>query len=146
MGQSVHSANSQLLQTSVAWLIQQKSAQPFRGTHRGWRHGKRKTSWSSTKENAKYCTWVQITPCTSTGWQLTGWKAVWQRRTLGSFQPTTHWPCASNAPSQQRRSTASWAALEKALPAHRGRWSLHSDMHWWDSWRAGSSSGLTSTR
>jgi len=37
------------------------------------------------REIPKSCPWGGITPCTSTGWGLSSWKAAWQRRPWGSW-------------------------------------------------------------
>lgn len=44
MGQNAPSANSQIIQNSIAWLIQKMGIQPFRDIYKGWRNGKRKYS------------------------------------------------------------------------------------------------------
>ena len=66
--------------------------------------------FSSTGGNAKSRPRGKITPDTSVRWGPTGWKAAWQRMTLGSSW-TTRWPQASNALSLQRRPVAAWAPL-----------------------------------
>jgi len=55
MGQNAPSANSQIIQNSIAWLIQKMGTQPFRDIYKGWRNGKRKYSLSSTRGNTRSC-------------------------------------------------------------------------------------------
>ena len=57
----------------------------------------------------------------------TSWKAA---KALGVLVIWS-WPSPSKGPSQQRP-TASWAALDRVLPAGWGRWSFPSAQHWWD--------------
>ena len=91
------------------------------------------------------CIWGGTTSCNSS-LRPTIQKAALQRRILGSWW-TASWLWASNVPLWQRRPTASWAALGRALPVGQGRWSFPSTQHWWDPiWSAGPSSGLPSTR
>lgn len=40
--------------------------------------------------------------------------------------------CASNAPLQEKRQPASWAALGGSSPAGRRRWSFSFTQYWWD--------------
>ena len=56
------------------------------------------------------------TPCISTCWGLTSWKAALQKRTWRSWW-TPSWPWASNVLLQQCRQMVSWAALGGVLPA-----------------------------
>ena len=59
------------------------------------------------------------------GWETAGWKAALQKRTSGS-QWKKKWLWASDVPLQQRRPTASWAALGITLPAGGQQWSFPS--------------------
>lgn len=56
-----------LVQTSEGGsLIHQMGVLPFGGTLKGWKNGQRRTSLSSTKENATSETCGGINPCTGT--------------------------------------------------------------------------------
>ena len=101
-----------------------------RGTLTSWRNVRRGMSWSSTKENGKSCAWEGITPWTRTGWGLTGWKATLQRKIWVSWW-TGKWTEVSKVHLWQRRPTAAWAALGRALPAVGGWWCCISTWHWW---------------
>jgi len=49
------------------------------------------------KGNAKSCSWGGMTPCTSTHWELTRWKAALQKNILRSLEDSklnTHQQCA----------------------------------------------------
>lgn len=52
---------------------------PFRGTTVGWRNGLRGTYSSSSTRNAKPSTSGGIIPGTSPSWELTTWKAAFQK-------------------------------------------------------------------
>lgn len=97
------------------------------------------------KANAKYCIWGEVTSATSTSWGPNNWKATLQGRNWGFW--ATSWPWANNAPSQQKRPTASWATLGRPLPAGQGKWSFPFTQYWWGHiWSAVFSSGLPGTR
>lgn len=66
-----------------------------------------------------------ITPCTSTCWRLTSWKAAWQDKTWWCCW-TTNWPSASSAPLWQSKPTVFGAAS----PASQERCSFHSSQLW----------------
>ena len=55
--------------------------------------------------------------------RLTGWKDIWQNNCWGPWW-TWRQPSASNVSLWQRRLTAPWAALGRALSAGQKRWSL----------------------
>lgn len=75
---------------------------PFKGTSAGWRNRQTRTSG---KESTKSYTWGGITPCSSTGWGVTGSREGHQ---------------ADHTPS----------ALGRALPS-RGRRFFPSAQPWW---------------
>lgn len=52
---------------------------PFRGTTVGWRNGLRETYSSSSTRNVKPSTLGGIIPGTSPSWELTSWKAAFQK-------------------------------------------------------------------
>lgn len=82
-----------------------------------------------------------ITPCLSRGWQLPGWRAALQKRSLGLW-----WPQGSNVTLQHRGPAVSWAALGRTFPVGQGRWSLPSTQYWGDHfWSSIPSSELRST-
>lgn len=103
------------------------------------------SSTRGTRGNTKSCIWGEVTSATSTGCVSNNWKASQQGRTWGTWARS--WPWVSNAPSQQKRSTASWAALRRPLLADQGKWSFpctqHLSGHIWD---AVFSSGLPGAR
>lgn len=74
--------------------------------------------------------WLRITPCTTTSQRPSGWKEALQKKTRASWWTST-WTSDSSASSQQRRSTASWASLLRALPESQGRWLLLFMQHGW---------------
>ena len=76
--------------------------------------------------NSKSCTWGGTTSCPSICWRPASWKAALQRRTRGPWC-TAAWTWESSLPWQQREPTA------PALPAGRGRHSLPSTQHRWNS-------------
>lgn len=53
---------------------------PLRWTLSGWSNGLTGISWSSARICTKSCAWEGVTPCTSTGWGPTSWKAAVQRK------------------------------------------------------------------
>ena len=82
------------------------------------------------KASAGSCTWVTTTPCKATGLGRSGWKAAWQKRTLGCWS-TASWTWASSVPRWPRRPTASWLVSGIVWPAGAGRWSCPCTRHWW---------------
>lgn len=61
----------------------------------------------------------RFSPCTSTGWGLTCWRAALQWGTGGTWW-TTSCPQSSNMAQWPRRPVVVWGALGRALPAGQG--------------------------
>ena len=78
---------------------------------------------------ARSCTGA--TPGINTGWGMKGLRAALPRRTWGCWWMKS-WTWASNARSQPRRPTVSWAASKAAWPAGWGRGFCPSALLWWD--------------
>lgn len=88
-------------------------------------------TWSSTKQNAKSCTWRVMPLCINRTWGPAGWEVALQKRTWESrWTPASAW--ASNMPFCQRWPRVSWTALAGVLPAAKGEWSFPSTQHWQD--------------
>lgn len=81
----------------------------FKVTWIVWRTVKRQLSQHSTRVNEKSCTWGEISLCGYAFWGLTTRKAD-EWKTLGQL---SWWTTGHNG---QKRPTAFWAALGRALP------------------------------
>lgn len=80
------SASLQAIQSWKECLMHQMLVLPSRGTSTGWRNGPTGNSWSSTRGNAKPCSWRRTTTCTRLCWGLIRWKAALQKNILISLQ------------------------------------------------------------
>jgi len=110
IGQSVPSASLQTAQNQE-WLMHCMVVLLFRGTWICCGNGLTGNSWSSAEYSAgKRNSHVRQARL------LHSWKAALPNRSC-----LMSWPWARNAPLWQRRPTASWAVLGRALPAGRGR-------------------------
>lgn len=79
------------------------------------------------KEKWKVLHWGGVTPGSTTSYRTTVRKTTSQKKSSGSSKRTV-WTWASNVFLQQRKITASWAVLGRALPAVWGRWSFPSEL------------------
>lgn len=94
----------------------------------GWRNGLTRTSWVSQGDMSSPGR-VEQWPRYPERWGTEQMKSRFAEEDLGVLVDNTA-NLEPAATSWQRRQTASWAALERALPAGRGRWSFPSAQHW----------------
>ena len=121
MGLSAPSVSLPMVSSCVLWLTHWGGGMPSRGTLGRLRGGPARTSQSSTRPSASYCTWVGTIPSTNTGWAENGlraalWRSAWWYWWMKS------WTWANNVCSQPRKPTESWAASKEAWSAGQESW------------------------